>query len=141
MNKHPLVFGGVSFHGVPTNLALAALRIMAGCGLALIHGWKKLPPSASFVAGVEGMGFPLPEFFAWAATLSEFGCALLVAVGLVTRPAAFFVTVTMGVAAFVRLADADFATRELALLYGAIFLLFTVAGAGRFSVDALVRRI
>jgi putative oxidoreductase len=34
------------------------------------------------------MGFPLPLFFAWCAALSEFGAALFVAAGLLTRLAA-----------------------------------------------------
>lgn len=86
------------------------------------------------------MGFPLPALFAWAAALSELGGGLLLAIGLLTRPAALTVLITMLVAAFVRNAGAPFGDRELALLYGIAALLFLLAGAGRYSLDAQLRR-
>lgn len=122
------------------DLGLLVLRVFAGLGLALAHGLGKIPPSERFISGVIEMGFPLPGVFAWAAGLSEFVGGILLAIGLLTRPAAFFVLVTMFVAAFIRQAGDPFGERELALLYGAVAVLFLFAGSGRFGLDALLLR-
>lgn len=119
-----------------TDLGLLLLRLFAGPALALTHGINKLPPSDRFVAGVVEMGFPAPMFFAWAAGIAEFGGGLLLALGLLTRPAAFLILVTMLVAAFIRQAGDPFAEREAAMLYAAVAVLYLVAGPGRFSLDA-----
>lgn len=108
--------------------------------MALAHGLGKLPPSESFLAGVVEMGFPAAPAFAWAAGLSETIGGLLLAIGLLTRPAAFFVLLTMMVAAFVRQAGDPFLERELALLYGFVALLFLLGGPGRLSVDSGLQR-
>lgn len=128
--------------GLTVDAGLLALRVLAGVALALAHGIGKLPPSARFVGGVAEMGFPVPGLFAWAAGLSEFAGGLLLALGLLTRPAAFVILVTMAVAAFIRQAGDPFGDRELALLYGSVALLYLLAGPGRLSLDAaLVRRL
>jgi putative oxidoreductase len=119
-------------------LAVTALRVFTGLALALAHGKLKLPPSADFIAGVGGMGFPVPTFFAWAAVLSEFLGGLLLAIGLLTRPAAVMIAITMGVAGFVTHARDPFRAKEMAFLYLAIAVFFAIRGAGRLSVDALI---
>ncbi|MFN2385970.1 MAG: DoxX family protein [Thermoanaerobaculia bacterium] len=116
------------------------LRLFAGLALAFGHGLGKLPPSPRFVQGVEKMGLPLPEAFSWAAGLSEFAGGLLLAVGLLTRPASFFILLTMLVAAVLRHAADPFVAKEKALLFAAVALFFLLAGAGRFSLDAMIRR-
>ena len=123
-----------------TDAGLLALRLFAGPALAFAHGINKLPPSERFLAGVVEMGFPMPLLFAWAAGLAEFGGGLLLAIGLLTRPAAFFILVTMFVAAFIRQAGDPFGEREPAMLFGAIALLYLIAGPGRFSLDAQLGR-
>jgi putative oxidoreductase len=131
---------GSDVTGAPlTNLGLLALRVFTGIGL-ITHGYTKIPPSAQFVEGVGKLGFPAPQVFAWAAGLSEAAGGALLIVGLLTRPSAFFVLFTMAVAAFGQHAADPFATKEKALLYGFIALFFLLAGAGEWSVDALMRR-
>jgi putative oxidoreductase len=132
--------GGAGGGSATADAGLLLVRVFAGLSLALAHGIGKLPPSERFIAGVEEMGFALPVLFGWAAALSEFGGGLLLTIGLLTRPAALFVLVTMLVAAFIRNAGAPFGERELALLYGVMALLFLLAGAGRYSLDAQLRR-
>lgn len=129
---------GEHTHPSWTDVGLLFLRVFAGLSLALAHGVGKFPPSERFIGGAAEMGFPLPVLFAWAAALSESVGGLLLAVGLITRPAAFFILVTMLVAAFVRQAGDPFLERELALLYGAVALQFLLTGPGRLAVDALV---
>ena len=106
-----------------------------GIALAFAHGQGKLPPSERFTSGVEDMGFPLPALFAWAAAVSEFLGALLVAIGLATRPAAFLAACTVATAFFIRHQGDSFETREKAFLYMAGFIAIMLVGSGRYSVD------
>lgn len=87
------------------------------------------------------MGFPLPGLFAWAAALSEFLGGILVALGLATRPAAFFVFATMAVAAFIRHAPDPFRVKELALAYWTMAGTLILMGGGPWSLDALLCRL
>ena len=139
MQFHSLLFGSGET-STPTDVGLLILRLGVGLPLALAHGTGKVPPSAGFVEGVAGMGFPAAAFFAWAAGLSELVGGLLLALGLATRPAAFFVACTMAVAFFVRHGPDAFADSEKSFLFlvGALALL--AAGAGRYAVDAVFRR-
>lgn len=100
------LFGGP---GAATRLGdtgLAILRVGVGLGIAIGHGWVKLygqhgfGPPRDFVSNVEGMGFPSPLLFAWMATAAEFLGGLLLAIGLLTRPAALVLVGNMLVAAF-----------------------------------------
>lgn len=116
------------------------LRVFAGLSLALAHGVGKLPPPDRFIGDVAEMGFPLPLLFAWAAALSESVGGVLLAIGLLTRPAALFILITMLVASFIRLAGAPYGDLELSLLYGAVAAMFLLAGAGRFSIDSAMGR-
>lgn len=117
------------------DLALTLLRVFIGLTMAFSHGLGKLPPPEMLVEGVRGLGFPMPEFFAWCAGLAEFAGGILLALGLLTRPAAAFVVFTMAVAAFgVHGAD-PFIKKEMSLLYLFASLFFVIHGAGRWSVD------
>lgn len=122
------------------DLGLLLLRVGVGLTMALAHGLGKLPPSAEFVAGTADLGFPLPVVFAWAAALSEFAGALLVALGLATRPAALLVVATMAVAFFVAHASDPFGDREPAFVFGVVFGAVALLGAGRYSLDAALER-
>ena len=60
--------------------------------------------------------------------------------GLLTRPSAFFLAITMAVAAFLQHADDPFSGKEKALLYMMVFLLYLIVGSGKYGVDSLLRR-
>ena len=123
--------------GQTTNdIALVILRVGFGLALALTHGRAKLTLPTRFIEGLNKHGFPLPSLFGWAAILSEFAGGLLLAVGLLTRPAATLVVVTLGVAAFDFHSADPFAKRELALAYAVVALAVAIAGPGRYSLDA-----
>ncbi len=133
-----VLFGTARSNSAVNDTGLLLLRVFAGLAMAFGHGIGKIPPSEKFIDGVEAMGFPLPFIFAWAASLSEFLGGIFIALGLLTRPSAFFLVITMATAAFVRNAGDGFSGQEKAMLYMFVYgaLLFT--GAGRFSLDGLV---
>lgn len=148
-------FGGPGGAAPLADVGLALLRVSVGLMMAFGHGWFKFPPPAGFVEGVGKLGFPAPGAFAWGATLSEFFGGLLLAMGLLTRPAALLVVGTMAVAAFGQhAADPLFLqsiprdappelkgrAKEMALLYLMPALLFVFTGSGRYGLDALFWR-
>jgi len=121
-------------------LSLLFPRVAFGLSMALAHGLGKMPPVEGFISAVGSMGFPAPGFFAWSAALSEFLGGLLLAVGLFTRPAAVFLSLTMIVAAFVVHGSDPYQKQELSVLYLAVYLLFAVRGGGKWSLDSVLRR-
>lgn len=134
------LIGETDIASTPPNAGLALLRIFAGLSLAFAHGIGKLPPSDGFIEAVGNLGFPLPAFFAWCSGFAEFFCGLLLAIGLLTRPAAIFIAINMSVAVFLRHADDPFSSKEKALLFLVIAILFLIIGSGKYGVDALFRR-
>jgi len=122
-----------------TDLGLLVLRLGVGLTLAFGHGLGKLPPSQGFIEGTAAMGFPVPVLFAWAAGLSEFVGGLLLAVGLATRPAAFFVAVTMAVATFVRHDALVFGEGEKSWVFLVAAVALVIAGAGRIALDRFLQ--
>lgn len=122
------------------DFGLLIFRLFIGLTMAFAHGMGKLPPPDQMVQGVGAMGFPAALFFAWAAALSEFAGGILIAVGLFTRHAAFFMGFTMTVAAFVAHAADPFQKKEMALLYLVSCLLLFFQGAGKYSMDRIFRK-
>ena len=146
------LFGGLGAETTLGDVGLLILRVSVGLYIAA-HGWGKLHPAPGawgppegFVGMTGGMGFTPPVLFAWLATLTEFAGGLLLALGLLTRWACVALIFNMGVAAFVAHADAPWVgtgegpAKEQAMLYMFPFIAFLFMGAGRFSVDALLRR-
>ena len=135
-----ILFGGESGLSTVANMGLALLRIFAGVALMTSHGLTKLPPSEQFVGGVANIGFPEPTGFAWAAALSEFLGGALLALGLLTRPASFFIACTMLTALLGVLRSDPFSKQELTFLYLFIALCFLLKGASDWSIDAFLRK-
>jgi putative oxidoreductase len=123
-----------------SDLGLLIFRLFVGLTMAFSHGLGKLPPPEQLIAGVESIGFPMAIAFAWAAALSEFIGALLLASGLFTRIAATFIGFTMAVAGFIVHGADPFAKKEMAFLYLAACVMFIFTGAGKYSLDSIVRK-
>ncbi len=140
MSIRKLLSGGAEINSAFVNVGLTLLRMFAGLAISLGHGIAKIPPSEGFIEGVSNLGFPMAGFFAWAVACSEFFGGLLLAAGLMTRPAAFFILIAMSVAAGLWHAADPFGVKEKALLYGFIALTFVLIGSGRYGLDALLRR-
>ncbi len=136
------LFSGTDSGSSVAELGLTLLRVFAGVALALAHGLGKLPPSEGFVEGIGNMGFPAPGLFAWLSGIAEFFGGLLLAAGLLVRPAALLVAANMFVAVVFMhiLTRGDpFAGYELALFFFFTAVAFALKGGGRYSIDAKIR--
>jgi putative oxidoreductase len=138
----------MSLFNTPTrrqiDTALAVLRVVLGVTF-ILHGGQKL-----FVYGFDGvtgafgqMGIPAPGFFGPFVAFVEFLGGIAITLGLLTRLAAVGVGATMVVAILtVHLKQGFFNPGgfefPLALLASAIALM--IAGAGAYSVDAMIAR-
>jgi putative oxidoreductase len=122
-----------------SQFAWTTLRVVAG--LVMIHnGLDKLADIPGFAdAYVRVIGLPFPIFFSYLAAYTELIAAPLLALGLLTRPAAAGLFGTMSVAMYHHILVAGFSIPylELSMLYAACFLFFAINGAGLFSVDSL----
>ncbi len=116
------------------------LRVVAG--LVMMHnGLDKLSNIQSFAdAYVSIIGLPFPIFFSYCAAYTELIGSVLLALGLLTRPAAAGLLSTMLVAMYHHVLVAGFSIPylELSMLYAACFQLFLVNGGGQYSVDAVL---
>jgi putative oxidoreductase len=115
--------------------ALSVVRVIVAL-LFLEHGSAKLlgfPPPPN--------GYPAALTLLWVQGVIELVGGALLAIGLFTRPVAFILSGNMAVAYFMAHAGKSFFPLlnggDAAVLYCFIFLLFFVAGPGRWSVDAL----
>ena len=118
-----------------TALGLLVLRLWFGGVLAAMHGWPKIASFDAMGTKLATLGFPLPSLFAAAAIASELVGGALIALGLLTRPAAAAVLFTMLVAAFVIHGSDPFVKKEFALCYGAAAFALLIAGPGKWSLD------
>lgn len=122
------------------DLGLLLLRGFFGLYMAFGHGLGKITAGPEKWAqlgstmGIFGIGF-LPTFWGFMAAFAEFVCALLIVVGVLTRPAALLLVGNMAVAAAAHLTGAIDGSAEMALLYGVVFLSILIVGPGTYSVD------
>ncbi len=134
------IVGGVELKERWVDALMALPRIFGGLALSLSFGLGKFPVPERFVENMGALGFPLPALFAWAAVMSEVLGGFLLALGLLTRPSAFFIICTMLVAAFLQKADAGLSEKLPALFFLVISHYALIFGSGRFGLDALLRR-
>lgn len=140
MQKNNFLFGTEIINARNTDIGLLILRVFAGLALAFGHGLGKIPPSEGFVGMVGNLGLPAPGLMAWFSGLAEFVGGILLALGLLTRPAALFIFLNMTTAVLLAHAGDSFGDREKALLFGFIAIQFLFSGAGRYSIDANIAK-
>ena len=125
-----------TFYEIWSQRLLSVLRIIAAF-LFIFHWEQKLfgyPPALPLMEG------PLPPLMLAAGILEVFGGSLIL-FGLFTRPVAFILSGLMAVAYFMVHNPQAFLPfqngGELAVLYSFIFLFFSIAGGGEWSLDRL----
>ena len=116
---------------------LTAVRIVTAL-LFMEHGLMKL---VAFPAAAPGLPTPLPAILVAAAVIEVVGGAL-VTVGLFTRIAAFICSGEMAAGYFMAHAPKSFWPAvnqgDAAILFCFVFFYIAVAGAGAWSLDALM---
>jgi putative oxidoreductase len=115
------------------------MRLLFGLML-FCHGAQKI---LGWFAKPGGASEPLDAMMTTGGWI-ELVCGLLIAIGLLTRPAAFLASGMMAVAYFMVHAKGGFIPivnhGELAVMYCWIFLFMFFYGAGAISIDALMKR-
>ncbi|MBY5960031.1 DoxX family protein [Membranicola marinus] len=126
-----------------TNLAFLLLRIVIGLMMIFGHGWGKLMKVLDGNwAFPEILGIPAAVSLILA-VLIEVGCSLLLIIGYKTRIVATFLFLIMVSALlFIHADDPLFiahanggASKELAILYGIVYLVLALAGGGKYGVN------
>lgn len=126
--------------------AILAARLLLAT-LFLIFGWRKLTDYSGTVSQMVQLGVPTPVLATVVATFMELPVAFAVAVGAFTRPAAllmFFYTLGTGLIGHrywtitgpEKIDSMDSFYKNLSIMGG--FLLLSVTGAGRYSIDVLL---
>ncbi|MBT3216020.1 MAG: DoxX family protein [Candidatus Marinimicrobia bacterium] len=126
-----------------SNFGLLALRTLPAYFLVSNHGWSKITNPekwnwlgttfAKYFFGI--LDFATPAF-GFIAAFSESICAILVLLGLFTRPAALLVAATMLIAAFHHITTTG--NPESALVYFSVFIAIAFTGPGKFSLDSIL---
>lgn len=113
------------------------LRVVAG-GFLTIHGSQKITNPFGAAEMVEGLGFYPGAFWSLLLSCTEFFGGILIAIGLLTRPAAFAGMFVLLVTVWFHwiTVGQGFSGAEKSLLWAAILLFFVIRGGNRQSVDA-----
>ena len=123
------------------DLGLLALRVGVGLMFMACHGGPKLFGGPETWAKVgQAMGsvglHAFPAAWGLLAAAAEFFGGLCLILGLLTRPAALFMAVTMVVAATMHLSRGDgLSGASHAIEAGIVFFSLVLIGAGRYSLD------
>jgi len=128
---------------VSASLVLFAVRIVMGIAF-IYHGWAKMQNPFGWIPTDAAMH--IPPFFQFLAAITEFAGGIALTIGALTALVTLGYIVVMLVATyshlivfkdpFVTLTGGN--SYELALIYLAIALMFTVIGPGKISFDFFV---
>ena len=124
------------------SVGMLVLRLVMGTAFVL-HGWSKIQSPLSWM----GPDTDVPGILQALAALSEFGGGMALIVGLLTRLASLGIAAVMvGAMIIVHIPQGHpFVGKgggpsyELSAVYLACAALFLLLGAGRFSLDAILR--
>ena len=127
------------------DFALLVLRLGVGISIAYAHGYGKItggPDKWEKIGGAMkdiGITF-LPIFWGFMAAFAEFFASLFVAIGFLTRGAAFLVAFTMFVAFYGHMKAGDgFAEASHSFDLMCIFIFLLIVGAGKYSLDNRIK--
>jgi len=121
------------------DLAETILRVVAGLAL-VTHGASKIVNPFGAVEMVEGLGFYPGAFWSPLLSATEFFGGILIAIGLLTRPASFAAMIVLLVTVWFHwiTVGQGYSGAEKSILWAAIFLFFAIRGGNRHSVDARI---
>jgi putative oxidoreductase len=132
-------------NGISDELILAARLLLAA--LFLIFGVRKVRDYSGTVAQMVQLGLPLPVVPTVVSIFMELPVAFAIAIGVFTRPAAALMALYALGTAFIGhrywtvtggdyVENLDGFYKDLSIMGG--FLLLFIAGAGKYSIDALL---
>lgn len=139
---------------LPADISILVLRVGISI-LMLHHGLEKLADPAGFSEFVVGKYFGFlpfgPLFWTYAAAITQLLCPIGLALGILTRPCALGLSMTMLFALifhgldtglegfpFAVVPDHNYAF-EMAAVYFMCFVYFLCSGAGRISLYTLIK--
>lgn len=121
-------------------LSIISLLLRLGVSASMLtHGVAKVMNFSTLSEGFPdplGIGSTLSLLMAIGA---EVGCSLFLMLGLLTRLALLPLMFTMVIASCVVLGGEPFAAREMAVVYLSIYIAIFAIGAGRYSIDNLIK--
>lgn len=120
------------------DIGLLFLRLSFSLLILCNHGWGKV---AHWADRSETFADPLGIGSTLSLTLAagaEFGCAILVALGLATRLATIPLIITMAVVVFLVHGSLEHASSELALVFLFGFTSIGLLGPGRYALDHVI---
>ncbi|QRM53889.1 DoxX family protein [Sinorhizobium sp. BG8] len=128
-------------YGALGESAETLLRVVAGL-LLVTHGYGKIINPFGAVGMVESLGFYPGVFWSPLLAATEFFGGILLALGLLTRPAAVATTIVLAVTIYFHwIVKAEgLGGAEKSILWAAITLFFAIRGANSQSVDAKLGR-
>ena len=117
------------------------LRVVAGVAL-VTHGLGKIGDPFGAAGMVESLGFYPGVFWSPLLSFTEFFGGILIALGLLTRPASFAALFVLLVTVWFHWVTQGqgYGGAEKSILWSAIFLFFVIRGGNRHSVDARIGR-
>ncbi len=121
-----------------TDLALLLLRFILG-GLLAYHGYTKLIAFHDILPHFKDLIGIGPKLSFILVIIAEFGCGILVTIGLYTRLAVIPISITMFVAFFIAHANDSFYMKELPFVFLLLSIVIFITGSGRISIDKLVQ--
>jgi putative oxidoreductase len=135
----------VSTKAIDADLGLLVLRVLVGTSMVLFHGWGKLSGGperwASTGGAMENLGITfLPVMWGFFAACAESIGSVLVALGVLVRPAAVALAATMLVAVTRHLhipagePNAGWSGASHALELFAVYVALFLAGPGRYAL-------
>lgn len=127
------------------DLSALIARIFTGYLMLSLHGWGKITAGTgrwkglgsglSDIIGLDFLSIPLGFMASFAESIG----AVLIIIGLTTRPAAFLLAFTMFVAVCKKL-PGGIKGAELPALFLCLSLVIMLSGAGKYSFDYFLKR-
>jgi putative oxidoreductase len=136
MTRHPRLDFGLLVLRIGFVLLLIAFH--GGARFVRAVDYAVLGEPWTFVALVEQLRLPFAPAFAVLSALAESMGAVLVGIGLLTRPAALVIAMNFAVACVNETINGD--PVELPALYLVCTLVIAICGPGSYSIDRLWRR-